>query len=264
MIKLLKIEWLKVKNYRTFWILSALFLISIYGINYITYEVQSTSRPKANPMADAIIGTPPFQFPDVWHTVSYMSSFLLFIPGLLMIISMTNEYSFKTHRQNVIDGLSRTQFIMVKMVNVAIIAFISTLAVFLTALGFGLAEGASYFSFEKIEYIGYFFIQALSYTGVALLFSVLFKRSGIAIGVFFLYVVVLENLLAGLLNRYVYGIGHYLPLESTDNLIPFPFFRNVVKQFVTPPPTLYLLIAAVIYLAAYFFVCRRKFETDDL
>jgi len=262
MLHLLKIEWLKVKNYRTFWVLLALFLISIYGINYIAYLIQENTYKK-QPELSMIIGNPPFQFPDVWQTVSYMSSFLLFIPGLLMIIFFSNEFTFKTHRQNVIDGLSRTEFIVTKMLDVIILALGSTIAVLLTAFFYGLNETGS-FSIEKFENIGYFFIQALSYTSVALLFSVLFKRAAIAIGIFFLYVVVLENMLAGLLNRYANGIGHYLPLESTDNLIPFPFLRKVVDQFSDRPDISFLLIASAVYLCAYYFICKRKFETDDL
>jgi ABC-type transport system involved in multi-copper enzyme maturation permease subunit len=215
-------------------------------------------------MANMLIGNPPFQFPEVWQTVSYMSSFLLFIPGLLMIISFTNEYSYKTHRQNIIDGWSRRQFILVKMALTMVIAIVSTIAVFITALLFGLFEGGSSFTLEKLEYVAYFFVQALSYSAVALLFGLLFKRSGIAIGVFFLYVVVLENMLAGLLNRYVNNIGRFLPIETTDNLIPFPFLRNVVNQFRTVTDPMLLLVVSAVYLALYFFICLRKFESDDL
>ena len=43
-----------------------------------------------------------------------------------MIISVTNEYSFKTHRQNVIDGVTRTQFIVTKLACGVIIALAST------------------------------------------------------------------------------------------------------------------------------------------
>lgn len=263
MLQLLKVEWMKVKNYRTFWILSALYILSIYGVNYITYQIQD-ARPKKNEMANMLIGTPPFQFPEVWQSVSYVSSFLLFIPGLLIIISFTNEFSFKTHRQNIIDGWSRKQFITVKMVLTLILALASALAVFFTALGFGLYEGGREISFEKIEYVGYFFVQALSYSAVALLFSLLFKRAAIAVGVYFLYAFIIENLIAGLLNRYVNNAGRYLPLESTDNLIPFPFLRNVVRQFTTETNAMVLLGVSAAYLIMYYIICSRKFERDDL
>ncbi|MGI8951242.1 MAG: ABC transporter permease subunit [Chitinophagaceae bacterium] len=267
MFHLLKIEWLKIKYYRTFWILSVLFLISIFGINYISYYVQGQVQnqvPKGNVAASAILGASPFQFPAVWQTVAYMSGFLLFIPGLLIIISITNEFSYKTHRQNIIDGLSRTQFIVVKMLLVVIIALLSTLAVFITAFFFGIAEGSAAISFANIQYIAYFFVQTLSYTSLGLLFGLLFKRSGIAIGVFFLYVVVLEHMLGAILNHYTDNAGNFLPLSSSVTLIPFPFLRNVVNQFFKPPDALYLLIASAIYLVIYYFACKRKFEIDDL
>ena len=264
MLHLLKIEWLKVKNYRTFWILTALFFLSLYGVNYIAYYIQSRSIPRDNGMAQAIIGTPPFQFPDVWQTVTYLSGFLLFIPGLLMIISVTNEYSYKTHRQNIIDGLSRTQFIMVKILLTFIIALASTIVVFLTALAFGLYEGVVAFTFEKIEYVAYFFIQALTYSAIALLFGVLFKRSGIAIGVFFLFVTVLERMLSALTSHYISGAGDFFPIRASANLIPFPFFRNLINKMIETPSAMYLLIASAIYLFVYYFISKRKFETDDL
>ncbi|TDH23355.1 hypothetical protein EXU57_17950 [Segetibacter sp. 3557_3] len=262
MLQLLKIEWLKVKNYRTFWVLSILYLVSIFGSNYIAWLVWD-SRPKKNSDVNMLVGNP-FKFPDVWHVVSYTSSFLMFMLGLLMIISVTNEYSYKTHRQNIIDGWSRRQFVGVKVLLTFIISIAATIAVILTALAFGLFEDASLFSFEKFEFIGYFFIQALSYSAAALLFSLLFKRSGISIGVYFLYTLILENMLAGFLNRYFDNVGRYLPLESTDNLIRIPVFKMIINQFTASYNTTLLLTMALIYLALYIFLSMRKFETDDL
>jgi ABC-2 type transport system permease protein len=266
MLHLLKIEWLKVKNYRTFKVLAALFLVSIFGINYITHYIYTYNQQmqKANGMVKAIIGNPPFQFPEVWQTVTWVTGFLLFMPGLLIIISITNEYSFKTHRQNIIDGLSRSQFIHVKMMIVAIIALVSTLVVFITAFIFGLAERGADISFANIDYVADFFVQALSYGFIALLIGVLFKRSGIAIGVFFLFATVIERMLSAATNHYIDGAGDYFPIRASANLIPFPFLRPLVSHFIKPPETLYLLICSAIYLAIYFFIIKRKFETDDL
>ncbi len=273
MIHLLKIEWLKVKNYKAFWILLGLFVLSVYGVNYITHEVQVSTTTQvqsqvpaqAGDMARAVIGSP-FQFPDVWQTVSYLSSYLLFLPGLLIIMLVTNEFTFRTHRQNVIDGLSRTQYIYTKMAVVAVVAAASTILIFIVAFLFGLVEPNSTLSFSKVEYVGYFFIQAISYLGIALLFSVLFKRAILAVGLYFMYIFILENMLAALINRYVVkGVGYFLPLESTDCLIPFPFFRTVTSSLNRPLPAAgYLLIAAVIYGAVYFYVCKTKFERENL
>ncbi len=262
MFQLLKVEWMKVKNYRTFWVLSILYLVSVFGANYIAYHIWDL-RPKNNDMSRAIMGTP-FDFPDVWHVVSYTSSFLMFMLGLLIIISFTNEYSYKTHRQNIIDGWSRKEFIVVKMVLTVIVALVATIAVFITALLFGLYENSASFTLEKVEFIGYFFIQAVSYCAAALLFSLLFKRSGITIGVYFLYTLILENMLAAFLNHYADNIGRYLPLETTDNLIRVPVFKVIINQLTSSYNTTALLIMAAVYLALYYFISFRKFQTDDL
>jgi len=268
MLHLIKIEWLKIKGYKTFWVLTTLFLVSIVGINYVAYSIKMQTAQN-NAQVNLILGAP-FDFPNVWHTVTYFSSFLLFIPGLMIITSVTNEYSYKTTRQNIIDGWSRLQFIQVKIALAVILSFASTIFVFLTSLLFGIISGSS-FSFLKIEYIGYYFIQAVSYSMVALLFSLLIKRSGLAIGAFFLYSLIIENAIGALINYYsrsqgsikMNGLGDYLPLNTVDYLIPFPFFRNLV-QLSTQPPIFLLLGLSVAYLALYYFISVKKFQKDDL
>lgn len=267
MLQLLKIEWLKVKNYRTFWILSALYLLSIVGINYIVYIIQTKvyHDQKTGDIANMFLGGPPYAFPKVWAMTSYVSSFLLFIAGLIMIISVTNEFSFKTHRQNIIDGVTRTEFIVTKLVCGIVIALTSTLVVFLTAMLFGITADISSFSFENMQYIFYFFLQALSYCWLAVLVSLLFKRSGISIGVFFLYTVVLENVLYHILNYYLDGAGRFLLIQSSDELLPLPFLEKIQEEISSTEINTTLQLGLVVtYLAVFFFLSKRKFETDDL
>src|SRR4249920_2835928 len=115
MINLLKIEWMKIKNYRTFWILLAITFICIPAFNYSFYDLTDNSFPKIK--GKSILGTP-FSFPDVWQTVAFNSSLLLFIPAILIITLTTNEFTYKTHRQNIIDGWNRNQFIGVKLIEI--------------------------------------------------------------------------------------------------------------------------------------------------
>lgn len=265
MLHLLKVEWLKLKHYRTFWILSVLYIVSNYGASYIAYLIYqdvSTTVSK-NGVARTLMGPSPFAFPDVWHTITWMCSLLLFIPALLVIISITNEFSYKTHRQNVVDGWSRMQFISVKLMLVLIVSIFATLLAFITALIFGWQVGST-FSFDKIEFIGYFFIQAFSYCSVALLFSLLLKRSGLAIGIYFLYIVVLENLLGALVNKSWENGGHYLPLNTTDSLIPFPFLQKATSGYLYQPDYTILLPLAAVYLIVYIGFSVRRYKTDDL
>lgn len=264
---LLSIEWMKLKNYRAFWILLCMYVATIFGANYIIYRIQQViyAERQAKGIATMVLGNPPYSFPTVWQAASHVSSFLLFIPGLIMIISATNEYSYKTHRQNIIDGWTRQKFIASKIMLAALFAVLSTILVALTAAMFGLMQGDSSFSFEGFSYIGYFFLQAMSYIMVALLMAILFKRGGLAIGVFFAYALVLEQIIVLLMNRYLNYSGRYMPLETTDMLVPFPHIQRVMNKLVSNTPDYTsIFIVALIYLAAYLFIVVRKFKTDDL
>lgn len=265
MPELLRIEWMKLKNYRTFWILFILYLVSMVGINLIAFRIQEKvyNEQVTKGAAQMLVGARPYEYPLVWQMTAYMSSFLLFMPGLMMIIFITNEYSYKTHRQNIIDGWSRQQFISVKLVQALLFAVVSTIMVILTTLLFGSFHEKP-FSLEGSRFVGYFFIQALSYGLFAVFAAILFRRGGLAIGVFFLYSVVLENMIAGILNKYTDNVGRYLPLESTDNLIPLPIFKAVQNQLVKPQNYPALLTASAVYLILYVVLARTKFLKDDL
>ena len=265
MLHLLKIEWLKLKNYRTFWILTILYLITIGGLNYIVFYIQQSifEERQSKGIAELVIGNRPYSFPTVWQMTSFVSGFLLFLPGLLMIIFVTNEFSFKTHRQNIIDGWSRNQFISVKLLLAFLVSLLSTLVVIVTATIFGL-QLDNPFSLEKFQYVGYYFLEALSYSLASVLIAILVRRGGLAIGIYFMYAVVLENVIARVMNHFLNETGRFLPLESSDELIPLPVFENIQRQIIKPPDYPILLTTVGIYLILYLFFINRKFLRSDL
>lgn len=265
MLERLKIEWMKIKPYRTFWIIFIVYLVGIFGVNYIVYNILEAiyNEKEFKGTAQLIIGTHPYAFPNTWHTTSWIASWLLVLPGLLVIILCTNEFNFKTHRQNVIDGWSRTQFITVKFGLVVIMALASAIMVVITGYIMGLIVGDS-FDLDKFVYVFYYFITALSYIMTALLLALLFRRGGLGIIVFVAYVFFVDNILMAVLNNYLSPVGRYLPLQSADNLLPVPLFERVQKQFFKPYNVTAQLTAALLYLSAYFFLSFRKFERDDL
>ena len=205
----------------------------------------------------------PFSFPKVWQTVGWMSSWLLYLPGMLVIMLMVNEFNFKTHRQNVIDGLSRSQFINVKILMAVILAIVITLINTLTAFYFGSISSGS-FSTDGMANIFYVFIQSIAYIFFALMLAVLFRRSGLAIIVFILYGLIFEWLITALLtfNFHVAPFGYFLPLQASDVLLPIPFGN---KLFYPETPAPYIMIITIlVYISAYVFFSRRKFLYDDL
>jgi hypothetical protein len=267
MLSALKVEWMKVKNYRTFWILLAITVVSIPGINYMLYDLMDNSFPKSKG-ATLILGSP-FAFPDVWQTVTWNSTLLFIIPALLIITLTTNEFTFKTHRQNIIDGWSRRQFISVKLVEILLLAAFCTILVLFTVLGFGYIGNkvkADVSIWQNSRFIGFYFIQILSYSMIAFLLSMLIKRAGLSIGIFLIYMLV-ENIIVGILrNKYKIQQVNYLPEEVTDRLIPFPYAKALLARDTPNWEHLLpsLLIVAFLYLLVYVLVTGRRFLKSDL
>jgi ABC-2 type transport system permease protein len=220
--RLLRIEWLKIKNYRTFWILLAIIVVSIPSYNYVIFDF-ITNRLQVN--GQSILGNP-FSFPEVWQTVGFHSSFMIFIPALLIITLMTNEFTYRTQRQNIIDGWSRTQFINVKLFEVLLLSLLVTLIVFCTILYFGFSnkknEGDA-FAWKNVRFLFYFFVQMISYSMIAFLCAMLIKRAGLAMGVFFIYMILEQFVVVFFREKYKITAVNYMPEEVTDKLIPFPF-----------------------------------------
>lgn len=140
MLHILKIEWLKIKKYPAFWWMFGIVALTYPGINLIFFNVYNdiTKRKDvAGALAKQLLGNP-FAFPETWHSVAYFSSWFVMIPSILVIMVITNEYTYKTHRQNIIDGMSRQEFMLGKMIDVAIIAGVATIMCALVATGFGI------------------------------------------------------------------------------------------------------------------------------
>jgi len=267
MLRLLHIEWLKVKNYRTFLVLLVLMTVAIPSFCYIVFDETDNSFPKFK--GKSILGSP-FSFPEVWATVPWFSSLVLFIPAVLIITLVTNEFVFKTHRQNVIDGWSRTQFITVKMIEVVILAVYITILVFITCLAFGYSSakpGETIEAFKNSRYICFFLIESISYCMVALVISLLIKRAGLSMGIYFLYAIVLEQIVVQLLRKYANDIGRFLPLEVTDRLTPQPFIQKFrgeeASKALENGIPIFLAVSAV-YILLYVFLCNYKFRKSDL
>lgn len=274
MINLLKIEWLKLKNYTAFKVMAIFFAIGVFALNYIVFlifkEIDNSKVPGA-----AIVSYSPYNFENTWQSTSYATGFILILPSLLLLMLFTNEYTFKTHRQNIIDGLSRQQFISVKIMMALIFAMASTLLVLLSAFIFGLASGTS-FSLHGMLFVGYFFLKALSYNLIAILFSVLIKRTAFAIGIFFIYLGA-ENIVSRLLDflsvriRTNSGtdfgyIGDYLPMNAADGLLEFPPhpLKTISKSVMPSDYTWIVFALAIAYLVLFYVWSRRKFINADL
>lgn len=269
---LIRTEWLKMKKYNAFWWIMGVTALSYPGVNYIFYMVYQdiTSQPgDAGQLAKWAIGNP-YAFPDVWHTVAYFSSWFVFIPSVVVIMFITNEYTFKTHRQNIIDGWSRSQFISSKLIDVVIISLIITILYFAVSLVAGYANhtrliqdtwGSSYF-------IGLFALQTFAQLSVAFLIGFLVRKAFIALGIFLFYFIVFEPIIVGLLKVYGNDLGRYMPLEISDRMIPIAAFLGRLQAKEDYQKSLDAIqlhtILTVVITAIIWAICYRINNKRDL
>ena len=52
-----------------------------------------------------------FNFPLIWHFNTYIAAWFKFFLAIIIVSMMANEYSYGTLKQNLIDGMSKWEFI---------------------------------------------------------------------------------------------------------------------------------------------------------
>ncbi len=263
MFRNLQIEWMKIKNYRVFQVFSILYMVGIVIIILIFYKIyiQLTSRLTGRDNMDMFNLFSPN---SIWKTVCFTTSFLLYLPGMVLINLFVNEVNFKTHRQNIIDGWKRETFIYTKVglilcicVAVTIMNIVATFIMCnITHTSFSLADGWDTLALSTI--------QTFVYMAFALLLANIFRRSGVAMIVFFIYGLLLEWVLLIILWRIFPGSQHFLFLQVADSLITFTGMNVKGQPFGDNPGTTTMVIAALSYGLIYVFFTVRKYKYDDL
>jgi ABC-type transport system involved in multi-copper enzyme maturation permease subunit len=235
MLRLLQIEFQKIWKNRAsrvltiayFVILSFIALIASIKFNIGTFELH---------LADQGI----FNFPYIWHFNTYIAAILKFFLAIVIVSMMANEYSYGTLKQNLIDGLSKKEFIESKFLTVLVFALGSTVFVFIMSLVLGLSF-SSYneidIVFSDLEYLLAYFLKLTAFFSFCLFLGILIKRSAFALGFLFTWNII-EGIIIGILKWKVFTdsddyqkITQFLPLESMSNLIKEPFSRlSIIKN----------------------------------
>lgn len=232
MLRLLTIEFHKLKHNKASKILTIIYfglLACIALIAAIKFDI----GPVKFHLADAGI----FNFPYIWHFNTYIAAVLKFFLVLVIVSMMANEYSYKTLKQNLIDGLSKKEFILSKFYTVIAFAVISTIFVFVVSLILGLLY-SDYNEFaiiiSDLKYLIAFFLKLVCFFSMGLFFGILVKRSAFAVGAMVVWLII-ESMFKGYLfwtfketantSEKVSNIMQFLPFESMANLIKEPFSR---------------------------------------
>jgi len=184
-----------------------------------------------------------FNFPYIWHFNTYIAAILKFFLAVVIVSMMANEYSYGTLKQNLIDGMSKKEFVASKFLTVVVFAGVSTLFIFILSLILGLSF-SSYneigIIFSEMEYLIAYFVKLTGFFSFCLFIGILIKRSAFALGFLFVWNII-EGIIIGILNFKIFpdsdfdkNITQFLPLESMSNLIVEPFTKlSVIKNIET-------------------------------
>ena len=242
MKRLLSIEFQKIwKNKASrvlllayFVLLSFIALIASIKFSIGTFEIR---------IADQGI----FNFPYIWHFNTYIASLFKIFLAIVIVSMMANEYTYGTLKQNLIEGLSKKEFILSKFLVVGTFAVASTLFVFVMSLILGYSF-SSYnemgIVFSDLEYLLAFFVKLTAFFSFCLFLGILVKRSAFALGFLFIWFIG-ENIFYWLVKFVILGgddkhknfgdtMIQFFPMEAMSNLIKEPFTRlSAIKTIET-------------------------------
>lgn len=186
-----------------------------------------------------------FNFPYIWHFNTYVAAELKFFLAIVIVSMVANEYSNKTIKQNLIDGLSKKEFIISKFATVTVFAFLSTLYIFILSLILGLVFSSyteTSIIFSDLEYLLAFFVKLLGFFSFCLFVGILIKRSAFALGFILLWYIMIEGIARFVLFilettkdfQYADAITQFFPLKAMSNLIDQPLSRlGAVKEIAS-------------------------------
>jgi ABC-2 type transport system permease protein len=258
MLTLLKIEWLKVKKYRAFWIIFSFLIILFPAVTMALGKVLKNGDQAG--MGETILGGP-FDFPTVFYNAAYVCNGLNIAWGMLIILMIGNEFQNRTIRQNVIDGQQRNEVVTSKIILVVIFSFISATLLMVSGLLTGViyAHNSFSFSIDMLKVYGIFFFASFMQMLFALLFGFFIKRPALSVILYLGYTVFIENVLwlimvAIFKNNY----PRLLFTQAADELTTITLSENKILYAPFDPPAQEApWIACVIYAAMIMFFLYR-------
>lgn len=262
-LDLLKLEWLKYRRYKTFWVLTLLFFGFLAGFYGMIASGFLSINPGGVPLVERARN-----FATIWSDLGFYASYFIIILSILVIILNGNEIQFRTNRQNVIDGLSRLQFYHMKWGIVILLSAACTVFVIVYGSLTGMLTGAGFNRyFHHFERNLWLFLVCLNYLGFALCLSVLVKRSGLAIGLLMFYSMVIESMLhlLFLFNFQAPALDLLLPLQVSDELLPASsaeFLKFGLTDAWVPGKWLYAGVTCC-WILLYYFAGRSRIVSKD-
>ena len=257
MIRLLQIEYKKLLPYSTFWVIFGLFFVFVPIVFYGAGQIKVEGFP--------VDFSTMYNFPNVWNNITYIGSWFNLLIGMLLVILVCNEFTFKTFRQQVINGNSKADFVLSKILLMISFSLIATTYLFVLGNSFGFSTGGGNFLVD-IKYLLIYFIQSLGYMSVGLVIAILIRSSALSI-IMFICSIFAESIVRALIPD---GIDQFFPMKIISNLTPIPgpdgMMMEEISNVVSTEISLNItLVIAIVYILAfwgvsYFILSKRDID----
>ena len=197
MLRLLTIEFHKLRYSR-----SAKVLITTYFVLITFIALIASIEFRFGGVEVRVADQGIFNFPYIWHFNSYIAATLKLFLAIVIVSMMSNEYTNRTLKQNLIDGLSKKEFVLSKFLTVVTLAFLSTVFLFIVSMILGLSF-SDYTEvsiiFSDLEYLLAYFVKLTGFFAFCMFLGVLVKRSAFALGFLFIWWI-LESIARGVME----------------------------------------------------------------
>jgi ABC-type transport system involved in multi-copper enzyme maturation permease subunit len=187
-LRLLAIEWLKTRRRPVFWLTTGAFL-GIFSLGLGINQYHHALDPENNSA---------FSLPGRWQMLIGGTSDLAWVLVVVALALLTaSERTWRTDRQNIIDGLSRTQFFAGKVLLALVVVLTFWLMTIAIGMFFALFDGAAGYTDGTgplfptgIRYVlGGYLVHLTAVAGMALMFGVIASSSGAALALTFVFMI---------------------------------------------------------------------------
>ncbi len=268
MLHLLKIDLKKLTSYRTFWVICGLYFLTLGFTTASGMEILKWIASKGAEFGTSINinRVPLYHFPDIWQNLIWISGLFKLILSVMVVISITNEYQYRTLRQNIIDGFSRWEFLLSKILTNILLSLMSVFMIMVIAIVTGLIYTPTIewtYIFKGTEFFLAYFIEVFAFLSYALMLGIFVQRSGLTIVLLMLShmieAIIKINLFRSIWEDSIGWLKQFFPLESITNLVPLPFARYAFQEIQDYVSLAAVAIALVwTFLFNYFAYLRLK------
>jgi len=268
---LLQLEWKKFKYFRTFKVMAILYVVLL---PLIIIVAKAFFKEVEAPI-DIINLKTAQRFPEIWGYLAYIGNWLsFFFLGFIGVLSVTTEFANKTLRQSIINGITRKEFFIGKILLIFTVSVLATVYFAMVGFTFGFIYTENlYFSkiFNGSSQIFYYFLMCFGYMIFGFFLGVLLRRTGLALFLYLVYVIFLESIIRWavhgniIFNRSV----NFYPMNALEDLSPIPIAK-IIDNITRDNNFSFLLtkteatLTSLIYISIFIFIAYGRIKKSDL